>query len=164
VTTRGSKFDENLYLHWLNIRWYSTVSNSGSFSTLYSTTSLRLFTYVTLRDETNTTTIAKLPTLLRSRLSQNDAFIDAMNGVLFTPDLSHPATILPGQYLLEYQILVDSSNGGGGGGGGACTSIQNVSVDRDVLTYILLSSAIDRIFSNGFSAWLIRAQDETALV
>ncbi|MDR3386400.1 MAG: hypothetical protein P4L92_05050, partial [Rudaea sp.] len=25
VTTRGSKFDENLYLNWLNIQWYSTA-------------------------------------------------------------------------------------------------------------------------------------------
>jgi len=95
---------------------------------------------IVLRDAADTATLASIPSTVLYT-SDSGYVTHAMNGVGVLYDGSTPYAAPAGSYLLKFVV----SAGGSCSGGGPI-------VWSSSLSYILLSSALDRIFANGFNA------------
>lgn len=99
-----------------------------------------------LRDAGDTTTLAYTPG--STYATQDSGYTThTLNsvGVLFSGTSGTAAyTAVPGNYLLKFVINA----------GGQCSGLGPI-VWSSSLSYILLSSALDRIFANGFNAMIL---------
>lgn len=105
-----------------------TTYNNGSYQ-------------VILRDSDDTTTLAaiQLTSFTEPAIATNTL---VTSGVLFQGAAGTSAyTAPPGNYLLKFIVFP----------GGSCSGSGPI-VKSPTLTYILLSSALDRIYANGFNA------------
>lgn len=105
---------------------------------------------VVLRDSGDTTTLASIP---GTNFYEPDATSNTLiaSGVLFQGTNGTTAfTVAPGIYLLKFTVNV---NGTCGATGGIVTS--------STLTYLMLSSVLDRIFASGFNAMVFAENHET---
>ena len=107
---------------------------------------------VVLRDSGDTTTVAST---LTTQFYAPDGTSNTLttSGVLFQGTSGTTAfTVAPGTYLLKFTI---GANGLCGSSGGIVTSYT--------LTYLMLSSVLDRIFASGFNAMVFAENHETLM-
>jgi hypothetical protein len=117
-------------------------------------------TWVELHDSSNTIVAASQWAFGGTAAAANgDAFLES-NGVLHDGtnhnDVSSAAFVAaPGSYTLKMHVQ-------GVIGSGTCSGTLNFT--QPTLTYILLSSAFDRIFANGFQAMLGNGGEQAMIV
>ena len=107
---------------------------------------------VILRDAVDTATVASTP---GTQFYEPDATSNTLiaSGVLFQGTSGTTAfTVVPGTYLLKFTINI---NGTCGTTGGVVTS--------STLSYLILSSVLDRIFASGFNAMVFAENHETSM-
>jgi len=122
-----------------------------SFSAVYTGGAIKVW----LRDAADTTTLAASPYAYSASLTASTAIVSWSTSALLLAGNTGMGTAYsapPGNYLLK---LVINPSGG-------CSGVGPYAY-FPTLTYILLSSALDRIFADGFNA-MILDRSETTLV